>query len=122
MNVVAEQIREQGNKRVRDIAREQPAKVVAQSANISPRHVYNLREEIGQPDLSWSSFILLATQDQELADLVLQWLGAEQRARRDNLPEHLNAVIVTCMEVDATGELARRVYEKFFKHHNEAAE
>jgi hypothetical protein len=76
MNAYALQIRDDGNAIIRDLARTIPAKIFAANANISPRHVYNLREEIGQPDLAWPSFIMVAKQYPELRVKVMEWLDA----------------------------------------------
>jgi hypothetical protein len=70
-------LREEGNAIVRNIARGESAKVVAFNTGITPRHVYNLREEIGQPDLAWPYFIMMAKQYPALRGKILEWLDAE---------------------------------------------
>jgi len=124
----AHQIRDEGNAIVRNIARRGNAKTVARSANITPRHVYNLREEIGQPELSWSSFILLAQTDDVLREAVHRWLDGEmvgleskKKSRAHDLPESLDTVFMVCMEIDPSGALAAKVYRKFHGPQNEAA-
>ena len=78
MSALALQIRDEGNAIIRTIARRESAKVIALDAYISPRHVYNLREETGQPDLAWPSFILMARNYPELRRWVLEWLNADR--------------------------------------------
>lgn len=70
-------LRQEGNAIVRQIARRESAKILAFNAEITPRHVYNLREEIGQPDLAWPHFIKIAQQYPELRQRVLAWLDAD---------------------------------------------
>lgn len=69
-------IEAEGSELIRSIARREPAKVIALKTGITPRHVYNLREEVGQPNLGWPSFIALAKQYPELRMKVLEWLDA----------------------------------------------
>ena len=76
MNAFALKMETDGNAIIRDIARRVPAKILAANANISPRHVYNLREEIGQPDLAWPHFILIAREYPQLRTKVMEWLEA----------------------------------------------
>lgn len=84
MNAAVLRIREEGNAIVRAVARSEPAKVIAFKAAISPRHVYNLREdEIGQPDLAWPNFILLAQQIPELRKKVMEWFDADNGSGDD---------------------------------------
>ena len=78
MSALALQIRDEGNAIIRTIARRESAKVIALDAYISPRHVYNLREEVGQPDLGWPHFILMARKYPELRGKVLEWLNADR--------------------------------------------
>ena len=77
MSALALQIRDEGNAIIREIASNENATDVARKADISPRHVYNLREEIGQPTLGWPPFIMLAREYPELRSKVLEWLGCD---------------------------------------------
>jgi hypothetical protein len=76
MSAAVAYIEAEGSELIRNIARREPAKVIALKTGITPRHVYNLREEIGQPNLGWPSFIALAKQYPELRTKVLEWLDA----------------------------------------------
>lgn len=70
-------IEEEGQEIIRDIAIREPAKVISIRTGITPRHAYNLREDIGQPKLAWPYFIMLAKQYPQLRTKVLEWLEAE---------------------------------------------
>lgn len=48
-------------------------------------------------------------------------LEGKQRDLAPDFEEALNAFFLICLRGDATGEAARKVYERFFKHHNEPA-
>lgn len=76
MSAAVLHMRDEGNAIVRDIARRESAKILAFKAGISPRHVYNLREEIGQPDIAWPHFIAVAKHYPELRVKVMEWLDA----------------------------------------------
>ena len=76
MSAAVAYIEAEGSELMREIARREPAKVIALKTGITPRHVYNLREEVGQPNLGWPSFIALAKQYPELRMKVLEWLEA----------------------------------------------
>lgn len=73
------EMREEGALIVQEIAKREPAKVVAFKARIKPRHTYNLREDpIAQPDLGWPHFMMLAKRDSKLRLKCLEWLEAHQ--------------------------------------------
>ena len=102
MNAAVLRIREEGNAIVRAIAKSEPAKVIAFKAAISPRHVYNLREdEIGQPDLAWPNFILLAQQVPELRKKVMEWFEADNGSGDD--PAKLASDIVQFLQSRGKG-------------------
>lgn len=65
-------IEREGSDLIRQVARSEPAKVVAIRAGITPRHVANLREGECQP--RWLHFIALAQQYPELRAAVARWL------------------------------------------------
>lgn len=77
MNAALARITDEGQEIIRDIAIRESAKVVAIRAGITPRHVYNLREEIGQPQLAWPHFFMLAISDSRLREKALEWLAAD---------------------------------------------
>ena len=79
MSALALKIEDEGNAIIRELARTEPAKIFSIKTGelISPRHVYNLREEIGQPTLGWPPFIMLAREYPELRSKVLEWLGCD---------------------------------------------
>jgi hypothetical protein len=76
MSTALAHIEVEGAELIRSIARREPAKVIALKTGITPRHVYNLREEIGQPQLAWPAFIAFAKQYPDLRTKVLEWLEA----------------------------------------------
>ena len=81
MSALAIRIEDEGNAIIRKIAREESAKVFSIKTGqlITPRHVYNLREEgAAQPTLGWPPFILLAREYPELRKWVLEWLNADR--------------------------------------------
>lgn len=92
MSALALQLRDEGNAIIRDIARRESAKILAFKAGITPRHVYNLREEIGQPDLAWPHFIMVAKQYPELRAKVMEWLDASIGDNDRNPSEVLNEI------------------------------
>lgn len=69
-------IEHEGQEIIRDIATRESAKIISIHSGITPRHAYNLREEIGQPVIAWPNFIMLARQYPELRSKVLEWLDA----------------------------------------------
>jgi hypothetical protein len=73
--VAIAQLDMEGGPVLREIARREPAKVVAPKFGFRPRHVYNLRE--GETGIGWQHFILAAQQTPELRALVAKWLGFE---------------------------------------------
>jgi hypothetical protein len=76
MGLALAKIQDEGGEIIRQIARREPAKVIALRTGMTPRHVYNLREGECQP--SWPYFIALAMEYPELKAAIAHWLHLDK--------------------------------------------
>ena len=69
------QIEQEGRAIITQIAKREPAKILAFNVGIKPRHSYNLRDE--ETDTRWPTFMMMAMRYPDLKAKVLEWLGAD---------------------------------------------
>lgn len=73
MTAALARIEQESGDLIRRIASAKPAKELARSTGLTPRHIFNLRDGDCQP--RWLSFIALAQESPELRAAVARWLG-----------------------------------------------
>lgn len=87
----------EGAELIRDIARREPAKVIALRSGATPRQAYNWREAECQP--RWPHFIALAQHYPDLKAKILAWLGENsEEGTRDDSEKVLHEIQTLLMQ------------------------
>lgn len=91
MTAALARIEQESGDLIRRIASAKPAKELARSTGLTPRHIFNLRDGDCQP--RWVGFIALAQQCPELRQAVARWLGLAPGPESAALRAEIEAVL-----------------------------